>query len=603
MAKKRRHRHGGRTTPKGTRPLGFEPRGQEPGDWSYDEPAELDLTRSIRRAGAEAHPLSLLALASSLLDVADPRSLNPFDRSESARAMDRRELIQSFLDADVAESSLMLFAIATMSNDELERGRIHRELESRQYLLPSWAAGLGEVEAYRAVEMVHVLDDGDDVIVGARLSTGEELTIVAYIDHNLGTMMKDGFVVPDGIDGLVELMKASCDDADTTFRDIPLADARVRITEAIDLGARTFPPFESDTWPAARQLVEWITRLLPLGGHGYEHPEWSDEAIDALGESFLASELGRPFAGATNELDVVIEFGASTATGDPMRWSPVAVELILTDWVPRKVVAPVDLLDGLPEVLRAFVRYCHRERGIRQDLTAETLAAVDRYEPEYRSLIRSPRRQGPNALPGSMGFDPEEDPWSADEQAFDEYSFEEVMLGFLSQAVGGDEALATLDTTPLPDEEFAWAGIPDDIADRVRQVVVLCDGCCDRLIDAEYRTACRRLISRIAVCDPQAFRRRGSVEGAAAAICLIIGKVNDLFSYSGRGMLVKDLTAEFGVAHGTASGRAHTLLKAGGFEQRSYGDICLGSTEFLVSSERRRIVERRDHYLKMQASD
>jgi hypothetical protein len=54
-------------------------------------------------------------------------------------------------------------------------------------------------------------------------------------------------------------------------------------------------------------------------------------------------------------------------------------------------------------VLRAFIRFCHRERGIRAELTTQTLAAVDEYEPGYQKLIRSPRPQGPAALLAAMG--------------------------------------------------------------------------------------------------------------------------------------------------------------------------------------------------------
>ena len=42
-------------------------------------------------------------------------------------------------------------------------------------------------------------------------------------------------------------------------------------------------------------------------------------------------------------------------------------------------------------MLRAFIRFSHAERGIRGELTEETLAAVDEYEPEYKAAIRTLR--------------------------------------------------------------------------------------------------------------------------------------------------------------------------------------------------------------------
>ncbi len=50
-------------------------------------------------------------------------------------------------------------------------------------------------------------------------------------------------------------------------------------------------------------------------------------------------------------------------------------------------------LAKLPDLLRAYIRYCHDRNGIRGDLTAETLAAVDQYEPEYLQLIDSDRQR------------------------------------------------------------------------------------------------------------------------------------------------------------------------------------------------------------------
>ena len=43
--------------------------------------------------------------------------------------------------------------------------------------------------------------------------------------------------------------------------------------------------------------------------------------------------------------------------------SPVAVEIILHDWIPRKLVADPPYLAKAPDLLRAFVRFCHAWNG------------------------------------------------------------------------------------------------------------------------------------------------------------------------------------------------------------------------------------------------
>ena len=211
----------------------------------------------------------------------------------------------------------------------------------------------------------------------------------------------------------------------------------------------------------------------------------------------------------------------------------MAIEIILDDWIPRKIVADADYLSKAPDLLRAFVRFCHAERGIRAGLTGETLTAIDRYEPEYQRTIRSPRPQGPMALIAKMrALDPDS-PWGAVDYDLDGgYADHIDPVKLLSDAAGGDEALRALDDAPLPDEEFDWTGIPEDVHAKVAEVLALCDRCCDELLDVEYRTACRRLLARAAAGDPAVFRRKARSNTAAAAICWIVGKDNELFARS-----------------------------------------------------------------------
>ena len=285
-----------------------------------------------------------------------------------------------------------------------------------------------------------------------------------------------------------------------------------------------------------------------------------------------------------------------------MRWSPVAVEIILEDSIPRKIVADAAYLSKAPVVLRAFVRFCHAERGIRPSLTDDTLDAIDRYEPGYQRTIRRPRPQGPMALLAAMGALDPDGPWPTDglDDVFDdEFTFDhgEFMRALLLEAAGSDISLAALDDRPLPDEEFRWAGVEPDVHDRVAEVLALADRCCEELLDIEHRTACRRLLARVASGDPAVFRRRASPVTAAAAICWIVGKDNDLFQPGRGGILVKDLMSHFGLAQGGVSQRAETLLKAAGFDPSARRwDLRLGVPELLVSTRRRRLIELRDEY-------
>jgi hypothetical protein len=422
-----------------------------------------------RKRLASGEPLDFLVFVSTLLAAVDPRGEDPFERHrDRPRRATLPVLTESFAEVVVPETTALLAALSELGPDELIRARAARALAGRTDRLPGWLARLGETSVYRAVVSTHVLGDGDNVLLGVRLA-GHELTAVVYIDHNVGTVVKDAFPVPGPVtDVVARLREAAGDDPDISHRDIGLADARARVAEAIEVGANTFPPFETETWPASRPLTEWLLRLLPIGGTGYVRPEWSEAAKKELANRFFGSVSGTPLDDADHRdlLDQFLWFGTDYGPGDPLRWSPVAVEILLTDWIPRKIVASPEYLSKAPALLRAFVRYCHAERKIRPALTVQTLAAVGEHEPGYQQMIRSPRPQGPAALLARLGVLGGGEPWE-DEPV----DFHQRFLEQLAEEVGGPEVLAALDGIALPTEEFGWEQVPDGVRARVEHLV------------------------------------------------------------------------------------------------------------------------------------
>ncbi len=454
-----------------------------------------------------------------------------------------------------------------------------------------------------------MLGDGDSVLLGTRVG-GHELTAVIYIDHNLGTVVKDAFPVPSPVGEVAEFMRQSADDPDMRFRAISLADARARVTAAIELGAMMFPPLETDTWPASRPLAEWLLRLLPEGGTGYTRPTWTKAAKSKLANRFFASEFGLPLDDADHRdlLDQFLWFGTDYGPGDPLRWSPVAVEILLADWIPRKIVASPGHLSKAPALLRAFIRFCHAERTIRPALTDQTLAAVDEHEREYQRVIRSPRPQGPMALLAAMGMagDGPPEPFEAGPYPQDPQDPQDPLnpvdpvnsldlLDWLAAEVGGVDALDSLDEVPLPEaEEFGWDGIPADLRDRAADVLAACDRCCDDLFGAEYRTACRRLLLRALPGLSGPLRTTTRPEVIAAAACWVIGQGNERFGRGPGELRVKDVTSYLGLGQASIAERGRQVMRAAGLQPAP--EVRLGSPDLLVSSRRRRIIELRDQH-------
>ncbi len=553
---------------------------------------EPDLIDQIATALDDDDPLQLLGLASTLLAAVDTRARNPF--APTSEGPSREELLESFLAVPLPETSALLAATAALSGDEVLGRRVSREVANRAHPLPGWLTGMPRATAVAdAFEVTHVLGDGENVLIAIRLPTGHVVTAVVYIDHNLGTLVKDAFVVSDSLANVVEGVRASAaDDPDTVVAPLALADAKARITQAVELGAMTYPPFETDTWPACRALVEWMNTLLPDGGAGYERPEWDDEGLADLARRFWASPFAADVADPGDMLSSLLWFGSDYGPGDPLRWSPVAAEILLLDWIPRKVLADADILASVPHLLRAFVQFCHREQGVRAALTDETLDAIDAFVPEYQRLIRADRPQGAAALIAAMGMFSDQD---------QDREIPQIMLDGLRDAVGGDAALDGLDAEPLPAEPFAWDAIPLDVHDRVREVLELVERCCTALLDEQYRTVCRRLLADAAAGDPDIFRRRGRVETAAGAICWIAGKANSLFEHTPTPptLMVKQLADHFGVTGASISQRSLPLLRAIGVDPRHPGSVNLGSPRYLTGPRRAAILADRDRYRAM----
>jgi hypothetical protein len=434
-------------------------------------PSQPDLLTDVQRILRVGGPLELLAMVSTMVSLVDPRSISPEEQAQWSGSrhgggddLQIDALVDAFVQLDMPETTAVLVALAELVPDERVRIRVRLEATRRADHLPAWVGHIGQAVAYRAAAVTHVRGDGENVLVGVRIGPAHELTVSVFVDHTLGTVVRDAVVVPAPIAEVLATLRAAVDDPDTRYHDIPLADARARISEAVERGARVRPPLETDEWPLCRPLVEWVARRLPDGGVGDERP----------------SARPQPWSGG-----------------------------------------------------RDRTRLDDRDAG---------------------SLER------------------------------------------LADTVGGVEALCALDDRELPDEEFRWDGIADDIRPRVGAVLALCDRVCDEMLDVEHRTACRRLLARIATGGPAVFRRRSRAETAAAAVCWLVGRANDTFHANQGQLRIKDVLAFLRVSGTTPSPRAETLLRAAGIPWPASGPVELGSPDYLVSARRRVIIAARERF-------
>ena len=525
-----------------------------------------------------------------MLNALDHRNDNPFDRSAAAERPALGDLLESLAGVGEPGAAAVAWTMAHLTDDDLARARTLKALGNRSFLLPRWMHSMSQLEVVAAEQIKDELRDSFNVIVYVRLA-GHDLTAVTLVDFNLGTIVKDSFFADRSLEAFNELWRQR-DEASTDIEPLSLADARARLADAIDTGARTWPPAESDDWPGTRPLLEWVLRQMPPGGAGFDRPEWSEQECDRLADRFLASPYARGLDSPEDRSIVgdLVWYRTGYGYGDPLRWSGAAVEILLLDWYPRKIVADQEFLLRMPNVLREFIQFGHAEAGLDESLTTETLQAVDAFEPEYRDAVSRPRHQGPDALLERMGV---LDPLAHDDDLVDEDDLQSFMRGMLAEFVGGEQQLDSLTADPLPDESFDEQGVPANVHDRVAATLALCDDCCAELLDIEHRTAVRRLLHDVAVRDPKSFSGRSKPRTAAAALCWLVGRANESVGYGG--LQTQELMGWFGLKSPPVA-RADSIRRALGLDRLTWPGA-LGSARYLTAARRMALITSRDQDL------
>ena len=205
--------------------------------------------------------------------------------------------------------------------------------------MPAWIGDLDVAEVTRVEVMTDTLGDGDNYLIEVRLAGGELISPIVYVDHNLGTVVKNAFVIPEGLDQVVARYDTLMDETQS-IEPLDPAVARAQLTCAIHDGAAVFPPLESEDWPQCRPLVEWVVSLMPADGRLPKRPTWTNEERQKLVGTFFTSGAGRQLDAAAESrevFDLLWQFGLEVGPGDPLRWSPVNVEILLTSWLPERL--------------------------------------------------------------------------------------------------------------------------------------------------------------------------------------------------------------------------------------------------------------------------
>lgn len=549
------------------------------------DPTEQELVQTIRAALRAENPFALAELTSILVEV--------MERGGDTLPTEGRpanDIVESFLEIPLAETTAMLSCLAAMLPDELLAARARNAAASRRHPLPEHVARVADIRATRA-SVLEVLDGGsENLIIELDWPGIHDATLVIYVDHILGSIAKDGFLAHESYPNLLARMRELSQQQGLMMQidDLDLADARARIDDAVarDDDAIEAPP--TDTWPGMRAFVEMVARGMPEGGTGYED-RWEydgDEGDDDwLAHDFLASDeyldIG-DYLIHDHELAHALSTVAVFTHDDPLRWDAESVQRALTQMLPVMLSGDPEEYERAPLLLRAMIRYSHREATVTAETTLETLAAVDRWQGDYLA-----QRDDPDIVERRLALRTEmlANAWPDPTAALHEY---------LVETLGSDDAVASFDAAPLPDEALDLADVPDDIHDKVRAIAELTDRVSRELFDVEVRTACRRMLAMVARRDPAVFRRRSKDETAAAAVVWIVAHVNRQLKHAGKGVSVGSLMESLGL-RGSPSQRAEVFINALGSARRWHdGEITLGTPDLLTSKSRAELLELRD---------
>ena len=278
------------------------------------------------------------------------------------------------------ETTALLAVLAELLvDDPAAQLRCRRELAERGEHLPRWITALPQVDVYRAVRRTNVFGDVDELVIGMRLDGGHELTIAVQIDHNLFSSVVDAGVVPEPIDET--LARVAETSTDTQVFEMNLADARAWIEDA--LNKPTLAP-ETVTWPLYKALVQWLVGRLPEGGE-HRSPAGESGSNEELCDRFFATNSAAPFTDSSHR-ELLLEL-FETGTGDPLRWSAARAEQTIGGTPYSEDSIPLEVALDAPDLLRAFIPYAHAQSGIRDELTARTLAMVDALRLSYKREV------------------------------------------------------------------------------------------------------------------------------------------------------------------------------------------------------------------------
>lgn len=263
----------------------------------------------------------------------------------------------------------------------------------------------------------------------------------------------------------------------------------------------------------------------------------------------VATDSGDGAEGDVAELDeaeLLVWHGCDyDGIGDPLRWSPVVVEIVLCDWLPRKAALDRSVVVKVPFVLQSFVRFAGRRRDLPSEHVAETAAAINAYGADYLEAMEDPETWGP----AKMVF-------AKLTAAGVDLSDETAVASFIDDLNRSGDPLAP----PAPaHQDFDWTGIPGRVSWRVSEILRDVDRVCAQCLDDEYRVLAYDLVRRLALCRTYPLSK-AFTSSWAAGVLHFLGQRGSLFKKESQPYVTTArLASAVGVSTATMSNKSKQI--------------------------------------------
>lgn len=260
---------------------------------------------------------------------------------------------------------------------------------------PPWVTEIGKPEFVDAWVTEDPYGDQRGHYARFRYPGRDPHTMIALYDVNLGGIVKDSSFGYTTGDMRSDFIEAQMDLMDLV--EVNPQDMAAEILVGVAMGDLYIDNAWTEDFKKTRALLLVRMRALidevPTGS-----PEDREEVPEKTRRALIAEFAGSGHStGSEAEAAILhhcLTYRCDYCDGDPLRWSPTAVELFMVDFLPSKVTLDALEIRALPTALKAWVRFALTKRGLEERLIADTESAVDRYAPAVKKLVTDPSNFG-----------------------------------------------------------------------------------------------------------------------------------------------------------------------------------------------------------------